>query len=183
MSNQILIQEFISQPDIDKSILVKIINNLSKRIDELESNSHSKTIINITPPKESYTEFIKHIEIPKIECYLNNLSELLIKIITNWLNKVNIPIILYKQTKLYIYITDWRPLINNDLNKLYNYIVKQLTIQLSKWQETHQNNIIKNEELCETYSKFILDILSHTPKKIKFIKETIKDTLIIKTPS
>lgn len=183
MSIQLLIQELTSQPDIDKSTLIQIIKNLAERIDKLESSTPSKTIINITPPKESYTKFFKHIEIPKIDLYLNNLPKLLTQILTNWLNKENIPIILYKQRQLYIYVTHWRPLVNSDLNSLYNYIVKQITIQLSNWQIKYHNNIIQNERLYETYSTFILAILSHQPKKIKFIKETMKELLIICTPS
>ena len=179
MSLQPLIQQLITQPDIDKSVLIQIIKTLAERIDKLESNTSSKTTINITPPKESYTEFSQYIEIPKIELYLDNLPKLLNQILINWLNKENIPIILHKQTQLYIYINHWRPLINNDLNNLYNYIIKQITIQLSNWQTKYQDNIIQNEKLYETYSAFILDILSHQPKKIKFIKETMKELLTI----
>lgn len=178
MSLQVLIQELTSQSDIDKSTLIKIIHNLAERIDKLESKSPS-TIINIPSPKESYTKFIQDIKIPKIELYLNNLPKLLTQILKNWLNRENIPIILYKQTQLYIYISHWRPLINHDLNDLYNYIIKQITIQLSNWHKKHQDNIIQNENLYETYSTFILDILSHQPKKIKFIKETMKELLTI----
>ena len=183
MSLQILIQQLISEPNVDKTILIQIIKNLVERIDKLESNTFSKATINIIPPKESYTEFIQHIEIPKIEHYLNDLPKLLTLILTDWLNKENIPIILHKKTKLYIYITDWRPLVNNDLNNLYNYIVKQITIQLSNWQKKQQDNIIKNEQLYETYSKFILNILSNSSIKIKLIKKIIIELLIIKTPS
>lgn len=183
MSLQLLIQQLTSQPDIDKSILIQIIHNLTARIDELESKSVSKPMINITPPKESYTEFIQQIKIPKIELYLDNLPKLLNKILTNWLNKKNIPIILHSQNQLYIYITYWRPLTNCYLKNLYNYIVKLITIQLSNWQTEQNDNIIKNDRLYETYSTFILDILSDQPKKIKFIKETIKEVLIIETLS
>lgn len=183
MSIQLLIQELTSQPDIDKSTLIQIIKNLTERINKLESSTPSKTIINITPPKQSYTEFIKHIEIPKIDHYLDNLPKLLTQILNNWLNKENIPIILHKQTHLYIYITYWRLLVNNDLNSLYNYIVKQITIQLSNWQIKYHDNIIQNDKLYETYSTFILTILSDQPKKIKFIKKTMKELLIIKYTS
>ena len=181
MSLQLLIQKLNSQPNIDKSTLIQIIHNLAKRIDKLESKTLSK--INMPPSKESYTEFIQYITIPKIEQYLDNLPKLLNQILTNWLNRDNIPIILYTQNQLYIYITSWRPLTNSDLNNLYNTIVKLITIQLSKWQKEHQDNIIKNERLYETYSAFILALLSHQPKKIKFIKETIKKLLITNIPS
>ena len=182
MSLQPLIQQLTSQPNIDKSTLIQIIHNLATRIDNLETKSPSTTI-NIPPPKESYTKFIQHIKIPKMEQYLDNLPKLLVEILTNWLNRENIPIILHKQNQLYIYITHWRPLINRDLNNLYNYIVKQITIQLDNWQIKYQDKIVKNERLYETYSTFILAILSHQPKKIKFIKETMKEVLIIHTPS
>jgi hypothetical protein len=182
MSLSILIQQLTTQPDIDKSTLIQIIHKLTERINKLETKSLS-TIINLPPSKESYTEFIQHIEMPKIEQYLDNLPKLLIKILTNWLNKKQLPIILHNQSKIYIYTTYWRPLVNNDLNNLYNYIVKQITIQLSKWQTEHQNTIIKNEKLYDIYSTFILSILSHQPKKIKFIKETIKELLVTKTSS
>ena len=182
MSLSILIQQLTTQPDIDKSILIQIIHTLTERIDKLETKSIS-TILNLPPPNESYTEFIQHVEIPKIEQYLDNLPKLLIKILTNWLNKKQLPIILHNQSKIYIYTTSWRPLVNNDLNNLYNYIVKQITIQLSKWQTEHKDTIIKNEKLYETYSTFILTILSQQPKKIKFIKETIKNILLTKTAS
>lgn len=181
MSLQLLIQQLISQPDIDKSTLIQIIHNLAERLDKLESKSHSK--INMPPSKESYTEFIQYITIPKIEQYLDNLPKLLNQTLTNWLNRENIPIILHTQNQLYIYITYWRPLTNSDLNNLYNTIVKLITIQLSKWQKEYQDNIIKNERLYETYSAFILALLSHQPKKIKFIKETIKKLLITNIPS
>ena len=178
MSLQLLIQQLTSQPDIDKSTLIQIIHNLAERIDKLETKT-SSTTINLPPPKESYIEFIKHIKIPKIEQYLDNLPKLLIQILTSWLNKENIPIILHKHNQLYIYITHWRPLINLDLNNLYNYIVKQITIQLSDWQMKYQDKIVKNERLYETYSTFILAILSNQPKKIKFLKETMKEVLIM----
>lgn len=177
MSLQILLQQLTSQSDINKSTLIQIIHNLAERIDKLETKSPS-TKINLPPPKESYTEFIKQIEIPKIENYLDNYPKLLSQILTTWLNRDTLPIILHKQKQLYIYISYWRPLNNSDLNNLYNYIVKQITIQLSNWQIKYQDTLIKNDKLYETYSTFILAILSQQSKKIKFIKEIIKDLLI-----
>ena len=182
MSHEFLIQQLNSRPDIDKSILIQIIHNLIERIDKLETKS-STTIINVPYSKESYTEFIQQIEIPKLEQYLDNLFKLLNKILSNWLNKKQIPIILHNQSKIYIYTNYWRPIVNTDLIELYNYIVKQITIQLSKWQSKHESSIIKNEKLYDTYSTFISNILSDQPKKIKFIKETIKEILITKTVS
>ncbi len=181
MSLQVLLQQLTSQPNIDKSTLIQIIHNLTERIDRLESNSSSLTTIHHSPPDKSYSEFIQQLNIPKLEGYLDNLPKLLTKILTIWLNKDKIPIILHNQSKIFIYTANWRPLVNNDLNNLYNYIVKQITIQLSKWQTEHKDTIIKNEKLYETYSTFILTILSQQPKKIKFIKETIKDILLTKT--
>tara|TARA_Y100000741_G_scaffold120790_2_gene90722 strand:- start:3261 stop:3815 length:555 start_codon:yes stop_codon:yes gene_type:complete len=184
MSLQVLLEQLTSQPDIDKPTLIQIIHNLAERIDRLETKkSVPNTTINIPPPKESYTEFIYHITIPKLDNYFTNYPKLLTRILTDWLNKDQMPIILYNQTQLYIYINYWRPLVTRDLTNLYNYIVKQITIQLSKWQTEQQDNIVQNERLYEIYSTFILDILSHPSKKIKLIKETIKDLLITNTPS
>ena len=182
MSHKFLIQQLKSQPDIDKSILIQIIYNLTERIDRLETKS-SSTIINVPYSKESYTEFIQLIKIPKVEPYLDNLPKLLVEVLTNWLNKKDLPIILHNQSKIYIYTNYWRPIVNTDLNELYNYIVKQITIQLSKWQSKHESSIIKNEKLYNTYSTFISNILSDQPKKIKFIKEILKEVLITKTVS
>lgn len=178
MSLETLVQDFTSQSDIDKAILIQIIHNLAERINKLESKKPNSITINIPSPKESYDEYIYTIQIPKIENYLDNLPNLLIQILTNWLNRINIPIILHKQSQIYIYITYWRPLVNHDLINLYNYIVKQITIQLSKWQTEQKDNIVQNEKLYDKYSTFILNILSNQPKKIKFIKEKIKDLLI-----
>jgi len=184
MSLQVLLQQLTSQPDIDKPTLIQIIHNLAERIDRLETKKPiPNTTINIPPPKESYTEFINHINIPKLDNYFTDYPKLLGQILTNWLNRDQMPIILYNQTQLYIYINYWRPLVTRDLTNLYNYIVKQITKQLSQWQTEQQDNIVQNERLYEIYSAFILDILSHPSKKIKLIKETIKDLLITNTPS
>ena len=143
MPLQVLLQQLTSQPDIDKSTLIKIIHNLAERIDRLETKKPNTTI-NISPPKESYTEFINHINIPKLDNYFTDYPKLLGQILTNWLIKDQMPIILYNQTQLYIYINCWRPLVNQHLNQLYNYIVKQITIQLSQWQREQQDNIVQN---------------------------------------
>ena len=75
MSLQVLLQQLTSQPDIDKPTLIQIIHNLAERIDRLETKKPvPNTTINIPPPKESYTEFINHIN--SINFFIINYSRI-----------------------------------------------------------------------------------------------------------
>lgn len=137
------------------------INELEQTIAKLETNNKRKRIKNIQDilkekkPSQSFTEWLKHIEITQVEFELLNdftYVECVFKVLKKRFAQKNLPFSSFAEKKaVYVYQEEWREITTEELKKIMNKMFDCYNDKYFKWSESINQENERNKELSCFY--------------------------------
>lgn len=182
-----LLNSLKDNSNLEKDKLLLIIEMLVDKIELLEKpkyNNKNSELINrlsrLYIPNLSYIDFINTIKIKDINLFFDNFNGTLTNILIQSIKacSTNIPITLlqHKPKTLFIFNNTWVMCRNSDLEKINDFISKQLLKLITIWQK---DNIVSltNDTIYNKFYALFNNILSNKNKKITLIKNILLENI------
>ena len=168
LKKQIL--ELYEHKDINIKNLKNILIQIVDKIDNLEAKSKLTIRPNFHNPQQTFTEFVKEIDIDR-DLSFKDLNLAIKSSIEKWLKDIYDKPIIKNGNKIMIFDEySWRNIKIKDYKLVYNSIARSLSKKLSEW---HDNNKLVNTRLFEQYQTLLLKILNCQSAQVEMVKEEI----------